>query len=86
MGVVAKHAAALGKSIDETVGNYNSFASSLERNLLTAAKDSNKYDETQFGSADIKELPVIDTSTEAFKKPELTAEIVEAEVIESDEA
>ncbi len=86
VGVVAKHAAALGKSIDETVGNYNSFASSLERNLLTAAKDSNKYDETQFGSADIKELPMIDTPTEAFKKPELTAEIVEAEVIESDEA
>ena len=34
ISVVAKHAVALGKSIDSTVGNYNKFASSLERNLL----------------------------------------------------
>lgn len=82
ISTVAKHAAALGKAIDTSVDKYNTFASSLERNLLTSAKEANKLDETQFGIAEIPELAPIKESSLGFTKPELVAGEIEAEIVD----
>lgn len=68
IGVVAGHADDLRKNLDKTVSSYNAFAKSLERNLLTTAAEFPKLD-----SADIlKDVPAITTTTEGFRKEELT--------------
>jgi DNA recombination protein RmuC len=85
IAVVAKHASALGKSIDGAVGNYNKFASSLERNLLTTAREANAIDATQFGKTEIPEIGGIVESTSHFTKPELGALEIEAEIVEDEE-
>lgn len=69
IGVVAKHADDLRKHLDQTVGSYNKFASSLERNLLTTASEFPKLDI----SDSISEVPAITSSTEGFRKKELTS-------------
>ncbi len=85
IAVVAKHASALGKSIDGAVGNYNKFASSLERNLLTTAREANAIDATQFGKTEIPEIGGIVESTSHFTKPELGALEIEGEIVEDEE-
>lgn len=84
ISVVAKHAVALGKSIDSTVGNYNKFASSLERNLLTTAREANAIDATQFGATEIPEITGLVESTTIFTKPELEDKAIDAEVVEDE--
>jgi DNA recombination protein RmuC len=84
ISVVAKHAGALGKSIDSTVGNYNKFASSLERNLLTTAREANAIDATQFGATEIPEITGLVESTTIFTKPELEEKAIDAEVVEDE--
>ena len=84
IAVVAKHASALGKSIDGAVGNYNKFASSLERNLLTTAREANAIDATQFGKTEIPEIGGIVESTSHFTKPELGALEIEGEIVEDE--
>jgi len=68
IGVVAGHADDLRKSLDKAVGSYNKFASSLERNLLTTAAEFPKLDM----SDTIAEVPAITSTTEGFRKKELT--------------
>jgi len=85
ISVVAKHASSLGKSIDSTVGNYNKFAASLERNLLTTAREANAIDATQFGKTEIPEIGGIVESTTIFTKPELEASAVEVKLVEDEE-
>jgi DNA recombination protein RmuC len=85
IAVVAKHASSLGKSIDSTVGNYNKFAASLERNLLTTAREANAIDATQFGKTEIPEIGGIVESTTIFTKAELEATPVEAEIVEDEQ-
>jgi DNA recombination protein RmuC len=85
IAVVAKHAAGLGKSLDAAVGKYNDFAGSLERNLLTSAREANRIDETQFGKTDIPEIAALKESSVAFQKPELTQGAIEGEILEEDE-
>ncbi len=84
ISVVAKHAVALGKSIDSTVGNYNKFASSLERNLLTTAREANAIDATQFGATEIPEITGLVETTTVFTKPELEDKAIDAEVVEDE--
>ena len=84
ISVVAKHAGALGRSIDSTVGNYNKFASSLERNLLTTAREANAIDATQFGATEIPEITGLVESTTIFTKPELEDKAIDAEVLEDE--
>ena len=85
IAVVAKHASALGKSIDGAVGNYNKFASSLERNLLTTAREANAIDATQFGKTEIPEIVGLVEQTAVFTKPELETSAIEAEIVEDEE-
>jgi DNA recombination protein RmuC len=85
IAVVAKHASALGKSLDGAVGNYNKFASSLERNLLTTAREANAIDATQFGKTEIPEIGGLVESTSKFSKPELETLEIEAEIVEDEE-
>jgi DNA recombination protein RmuC len=68
IGVVAGHADDLRKHLDKTVGSYNAFAKSLERNLLTTAAEFPKLDMADT----IAEVPAITNSTEGFRKKELT--------------
>jgi DNA recombination protein RmuC len=84
IAVVAKHASALGKSLDGAVGNYNKFASSLERNLLTTAREANAIDATQFGKTEIPEIGGLVESTSQFTKPELESLEIEAEIVEDE--
>ena len=84
IAVVAKHASALGKSLDGAVGNYNKFANSLERNLLTTAREANAIDATQFGKTEIPEIGGLVESTTQFRKAELEADAIEAEIVEDE--
>jgi DNA recombination protein RmuC len=74
MGVVAGHAESLRSSLEKTVKSYNDFASSLERNMLTSAR---KFPGLDTGSG-LKELAAIGTTTEEFRKEELTGADEEA--------
>ena len=69
IGVVAGHADDLRKHLDKTVGSYNAFAKSLERNLLTTAAEFPKLDM----SDTIADVPAITSTTEGFRKKELTS-------------
>jgi DNA recombination protein RmuC len=84
IAVVAKHASALGKSLDGAVGNYNKFATSLERNLLTTAREANAIDATQFGKTEIPEIGGLVESTTQFHKAELEATAIDAEIVEDE--
>jgi len=68
MATLAAHSTKLKGNLEKTVKSYNEFASSLERNLLTQAEKLQKLDIS-------KELPAaehIDSTPQAFSKPELT--------------
>jgi DNA recombination protein RmuC len=70
--VVAKHASSLGTHLDGAVTAYNSFVTSIERNLLTTTRDLNKR---SMGLLDdnkpIADLPELSKTTEMFTKAEL---------------
>ena len=68
VGVVAGHADSLRSALEKAVKSYNDFAGSLERNMLTTAK---KFPGLDPGST-IKDVPAITTTTEGFRKEELT--------------
>jgi DNA recombination protein RmuC len=69
VGVVANHADALRNHLDKAVKSYNDFAGSLERNMLTTAKKFPGMDP----NVSLKEVPAITSTTEGFRKEELTA-------------
>ena len=72
--VVAKHASKLGKQLGGAVASYNSFVSSMEKNLLKTTRELN---ERSLGMLDdnkpIAELPELGKTTNTFTKSELTA-------------
>lgn len=70
VGVVAGHAETLRAALDKAVDSYNKFAGSLERNLLTTAKEFPGMDPT----VTIKEVGTVSAKTEGFRKKELTAD------------
>lgn len=73
MRTVATHAAKMGTQLDGAVSAYNSFVSSIERNLLTTTRDLNKR---SLGMLDdnkpIAELSELSETTNKFTKAELT--------------
>jgi DNA anti-recombination protein RmuC len=74
--VVAEHAEKLGKELNSSVSAYNAFASSLERNMLTATRQVNERSRESLSSG--REIPLveeIEQATANFSKPELTTEI-----------
>lgn len=70
VGVVAGHADSLRSALDKAVKSYNEFAGSLERNMLTTAKKFPGMDP----NVTLKEAPAIASTTEGFRKEELTRE------------
>ena len=75
MRTVATHAAKMGTQLDGAVAAYNSFVSSIERNLLTTTRDLNKR---RLGMLDdnkpIVDLSELSETTNKFTKAELTAD------------
>jgi DNA recombination protein RmuC len=73
--VVAEHAQKLGKELNGSVTAYNAFASSLERNMLTATRQVNEHSRDSLsGGREIPVLEEIEEATSTFTKPELTSE------------
>ena len=73
--VVAEHAQKLGKELNSSVTAYNAFASSLERNMLTATRQVNEHSRDSLsGGREIPVLEEIEEATSNFTKPELTAD------------
>ena len=72
--VVAEHAAKLGNQLNGAVSAFNSFSSSLERNLLTSTRRLNdKSKNILDGGKPVPPIDEIEESTDTFTKPELTA-------------
>lgn len=74
---LAEHAEKLRRSIDATVTNYNTFASSLESRVLVTARKLDDLDESKV----IAEPKLIESRPKQLTAPEL-AEAVEVELIE----
>lgn len=74
---LAEHAEKLRRSIDATVTNYNTFASSLETRVLVTARKLDDLDESKV----LAEPKLIETRPRQLTAPELI-DTVEAEVIE----
>lgn len=73
--VVAEHAEKLGKELNSSVTAYNAFASSLERNMLTATRQVNEHSRDSLsGGREIPVLEEIEEATSNFTKPELSSE------------
>lgn len=72
--VVAEHAVRLGSQLNGAVSAFNSFSSSLERNLLTSTRRLNEKSKNILdGGKPVPGLVEIEESTDSFTKPELTA-------------
>ncbi len=72
--VVAEHAAKLGNQLNGAVSAFNSFSSSLERNLLTSTRRLNdKSKNILDGGKPVPAIGEIEESTDTFTKPELTS-------------
>jgi DNA recombination protein RmuC len=69
--VVAGHAATVGRGIQTAANSYNDFVASMERNLLTTARQLNAKESVQFGVVEIPELKQVASNIVDFTKPEL---------------
>jgi DNA recombination protein RmuC len=74
LNVVARHAESLGKHLDASVEEYNKFVGSIERNLLTTARELNQQEAVQFGLISIAEPAQITKESRSFAKKELIVE------------
>ena len=73
MRTVATHAAKIGSQLDGAVTAYNSFVSSLERNLLTTTRDLNKRNLNMLEeNKPIAVIEELSETTNKFTKAELT--------------
>lgn len=73
--VVAEHAEKLGERLNGSVSSYNAFATSLERNMLTATRQVNELSRDALSGG--KEIPIleeIEETTREFSKPELASD------------
>lgn len=77
LSTLAEHAEKLRRSIDATVTNYNTFASSLESRVLVTARKLDELDESKV----LAEPRFIENRPKQLTAPEL-AEAVEVELIE----
>ena len=85
LSTVAEHAASVGRHLNNSVKSYNSFVSSLERNLFTTAREINKQEIAQFGATEIKELEHVETPVTDFTKFEIDSTQLELQAGESNE-
>jgi DNA recombination protein RmuC len=71
VGKVAQVADKLGRSINTTVKDYNSFVSSLESRMLVTARKLNDLDENELGLEELTTPKVIEESTSSITAKEL---------------
>ena len=71
VGKVAQVADKLGRSINTTVKDYNSFISSLETRMLVTARKLNDLDENELGLEELATPKVIEESASSITAKEL---------------
>ncbi|MDP4756384.1 MAG: DNA recombination protein RmuC, partial [Aquiluna sp.] len=71
VGKVAQVADKLGRSINTTVKDYNSFVSSLETRMLVTARKLNDLDENELGLEELTTPKVIEESASSITAKEL---------------
>ena len=71
VGKIAEHADRLGRSITNTVKDYNSFVSSLETRVLVTARKLNDLDENQLGTEEISSPTPIEAGATSITANEL---------------
>lgn len=74
VGKVAQVADKLGRSINATVKDYNSFVSSLESRMLVTARKLNDLDENELGLEDLSTPKLIEESTSSITAKELESD------------
>lgn len=79
VGKVAQVADKLGRSINTTVRDYNSFVSSLESRMLVTARKLNDLDENELGVEDLASPRALEESASAITAKELEADEQKAE-------
>ena len=73
VGKVAQVADKLGRSINATVKDYNSFVSSLESRMLVTARKLNDLDENELGVEELSTPKVLEESAASITAKELEA-------------
>ena len=72
--VAAEHASDLGQHLNKAVKSFNSFAGSVERNLLSSMRELDKKSKNALSGTDsFPTLDEIEETTRTFVKPELAA-------------
>ena len=71
VGKIAEHADKLGRSITNTVKDYNVFVSSLETRVLVTARKLNDLDENQLGTEEIPTPTLIEAGPTSITANEL---------------
>jgi DNA recombination protein RmuC len=71
IGKIAEHADKLGRSITNTVKDYNVFVSSLETRVLVTARKLNDLDENQLGTEEISSPAPIESGPTSLTASEL---------------
>lgn len=71
VGKIAEHTDRLGRSITNTVKDYNSFVSSLETRVLVTARKLNDLDENQLGTEEISTPTPIEAGATSITANEL---------------
>lgn len=78
--VAADHASELGHNLTKAVKSFNSFAGSVERNLLSSMRELDKKSKNALGGSDsLPSLNEIEETTRTFVKPELASGSAEPE-------
>lgn len=74
VGKVAQLADKLGRSLNSTVKDYNSFVSSLESRMLVTARKLNDLDENELGTEELPAPKSLDESASTITAKELESE------------
>ncbi len=71
VGKIAEAADKLGRSINSTVKDYNTFVSSFETRMLVTARKLNDLDENELGTTEISSPRGVEDQAKAISAPEL---------------
>lgn len=74
VGKIAEAADAIGKSLNTTIKNYNSFVASFESRMLVTARKLNDLDDNELGTSVIESPKAIGESPRAITAAELSAD------------
>ena len=92
LGTLSDHVSKLGRSLERTVGDYNKFVGSLERQVLVTARKLDAVDEAaqlgtvpQIEDADPRSLTASEFQVfEDLERPELPEALFDAEVVDDE--